>query len=121
MSINEKQIFIVDDDESVCRSLKCLLMTFGFTINTFLSVEEFFGAVPNDRNGCLILDIHMPRLDGWEIMKRMVKSGSRCPVIIVSADKKYGIKEAVLKAGAIGFLQKPFDAQELVDLVKAAC
>lgn len=119
MSIDKKQIFIVDDDESVCLSLKCLLMAFGFTVNTFLSVEKFFGAVPNSRNGCLILDIHMPGLDGWEVMKRMVKSGSRRPVIIVSADKKDGIKEAVLKAGAVGFLQKPFDAQELVDLVEA--
>ena len=117
MSINKKQIFIVDDDESVCWSLKCLLMTFGFTVNTFLSAEKFFGAVPNSRNGCLILDIHMPGLDGWKTMKRLKKSGSRRPVIMISADKQQGIQQAALKAGAVGLLQKPFDAQELVDLI----
>lgn len=120
MSTDKKQVFIVDDDESVCCALKCLLMTFGFTVSTFLSSEKFFGAVPNDVNGCLIMDIHMPGLDGWETIKRMIKSGSRRPVIIISADKTHRLKEAALKAGAVGFLQKPFDAQELVDLIKAA-
>jgi FixJ family two-component response regulator len=117
VSIDKKQVFIVDDDEAVCRALKCLLMAFGLTVNTFLSAEEFFGAVPNSTNGCLILDLHMPGLDGWKTMKRMIKSGSRRPVIMVSADKKDGLREAALKAGAVGFLQKPFNAQELVDLI----
>jgi len=117
ISTDKKQVFIVDDDESVCCALKCLLMAFGFTVRTFLSAEKFFGAVPNGTNGCLILDIHMPGLDGWETIKRMIKSGSRRPVIIISADKTQNFKEAALKAGAVGFLQKPFDAQELVDLI----
>lgn len=117
MPIDKKQVFIVDDDEAVCRSLKCLLMTFGFTVNTFLSAEEFFVAVPNSMNGCLILDIHMQGLDGWGTMKRLIKSGSLRPVIMVSADKKDGLRNTALKAGAISFLQKPFDAQVLVDLI----
>jgi len=117
MPIDKKQIFIVDDDEAVCRSLKCLLMTYGFTVSTFLSAEEFFVAVPNSMKGCLILDIHMQGLDGWGTMKRLIKSGSKRPVIMISADKQQGIQEAALKAGAVGLLQKPFDAQELVDLI----
>jgi len=117
MPADKKQVFIVDDDESVCSAMKCLLTTFGFTVSTFLSSEKFFGAVPNGVNGCLILDIHMPGLDGWETIKQMIKFGSRRPVIIVSADKTHKFKEAALKAGAAGFLQKPFDAQDLVNLI----
>ncbi len=119
MSLDKKQVFIVDDDEAVCRALKCLLMTFGFAVNTFLSAEEFFCAVPHSTNGYLVLDLHMPGLGGWETLKRLIKSGSGRPVIMISADKKDGLGDAALKAGAIGFLQKPFNAQELVDLINS--
>ena len=120
MSTGKKQVYIVDDDISVCRALKYLLNTFGFEVRTFFSSENFFSAVPNSAHGCLILDIHMPGLDGWEALKRIIKSGSKRPVIIITADKNGGLKEEVLKAGAIGFLQKPFQDQELVDLINLA-
>ena len=112
-----KQIFIVDDDESVCRALSILLVTYGFTVGAFTSAEKFFRAVPNNVPGCLILDIHMPELDGWETLQHLLASGSSRPVIIISADKNEGLDEEALKAGAIGFLQKPFNDQELVDLI----
>lgn len=117
MALDKKQVFIVDDDEAVCRALKCLLLAFGFEVNTFLSAEKFFTAVPNSTHGCLVLDLHMPGMDGWETMKRLIRSGSKRPVIMVSADKQDGINGTALKAGALGFLQKPFDAHELVDLI----
>jgi FixJ family two-component response regulator len=112
-----KQIFIVDDDESVCRALNVLLVTYGFTVNTFTSAEEFFRAVPNSVSGCLILDIHMPGLDGWETLKHILASGSNRPVIIISADKNERLSEKASIAGAVGFLQKPFNDQALVDLI----
>ena len=120
MTTDKKQIYIVDDDESVCRALKCLLMTFGFTVTTFPSSEQFFSAVPNNAQGCLILDIHMPGLDGWEALKRLIKSGGKRPVIIISADKNGGLTERALETGAVGFLQKPFNDQALVDLINSA-
>ena len=120
MSIDKKQIYIVDDDESVCRALKCLLITFGFAVETFFSAEKFFSAIPNSTPGCLILDIHMPGLDGWATQQKLFKSGSKRPVIIMSADKNGGLKEDALKAGAVGFLQKPFNDQALVDLINLA-
>jgi FixJ family two-component response regulator len=113
----KKQIFIVDDDESVCRALKCLLTTFGFAVSTFLSAEKYFKAVTDSVHGCLLLDIHMPGLDGWETLKRIVKSGSKRPVIIISADKNGGLKEKALNTGAVGFFQKPVNDQELVNLI----
>jgi len=120
MLFENKQIFIVDDDESVCRALSVLLVTYGFTVGTFTSAEEFFRAVPNSVPGCLILDIHMPGLDGWETQQRLLKSGSSRPVIIISADKNDVNYERALKTGAAGYLQKPFNDQELVDLINIA-
>ncbi len=117
MSVEKKQIYIVDDDESVCRALKILLVTYEFQVETFNSGEEFLSAVPNTALGCLILDIHMPGLDGWEVQRRLLKSGSQRPVIIISADKDGGLQDQALKTGAVGFLQKPFNDQELVDLI----
>jgi len=111
------QIFIVDDDESVCRALSILLVTYGFTVGAFTSAEKFFRAVPNNVPGCLILDIHMPVLDGWETLQQLLASGSSRSVIIISADKNGELNEKALKAGAIGFLQKPFNDQDLVDLI----
>ena len=120
MPADKKQIYVVDDDESVCRALSVLLGTYGFTVGTFPSAEDFFSAVPDNFPGCLILDIRMPGMDGWEALKHLIASGSRRPVIIISADKAVGFNEKALKAGASGFLQKPINDQELVDLINTA-
>lgn len=117
MLSENKQIFIVDDDESVCRALSILLATYGFNVDIFNSAEEFFNAVPNSIPGCLILDIHMSGLDGWETLQRLLTSGSSRPVIMISADKNERLQERASKGGAMGFLQKPFNDQALVDLI----
>ena len=120
VGIDKNKIFVVDDDESVCRALKCLLMTFGFDVETFSSGQAFFSAVSATDPGCLVLDIHLPGLDGWEVQRRLAVTGSQRQIIIISADKNGGLKEQALKAGAIGFLQKPFNEQELVGLINQA-
>ena len=120
MSPRKKKIYIVDDDGSVCRALNVLLATYGFIVETFTSAEAFFRAIPDSVSGCLILDIHMPGLDGWETLKRIVKSGSNRPVILVSADKNGGLDAKAKMAGAVGFLQKPFTDQGLVELINIA-
>ncbi|MBP9854181.1 MAG: response regulator [Candidatus Omnitrophica bacterium] len=120
MSSERKKIYIVDDDESVCRALKTLLMTYEFDVETFNSSQSFFDAVPNDRPGCLVLDIHMSGLDGWAAQKKILESGSKRPVIFISAEKQESAADRALKVGAVGFLQKPFNGQSLVDLINAA-
>jgi FixJ family two-component response regulator len=117
MTKTEKEVYIVDDDASVCRALKYLLMTFGFAAHTYLSAEEFFGAVPDSTAGCLVMDFHMPGMDGLEGLKRVKDSGNGRPVIIISADKNGGLRERALVAGAAGFFQKPVNGQELADLI----
>jgi len=120
MPSEKKMIYVVDDDESVCRALKTLLMTFDFEVKTFNSAKSFFDAVPNDEPGCLVLDIHMPGIDGWAAQKQILASGSSRPVIFISAEKRENAADRALKVGALGFLQKPFDGQTLVDLINTA-
>lgn len=120
MAPSKDKIYIVDDDESVSRALKTLLMTFGFEVEAFNSAASFFKAVPSDQPGCLVLDIHMTGMDGWTTQKRILESGSNRPVIFISAEKKDAVSDRALKVGAIGFLQKPFDGQTLVDLINVA-
>ena len=120
ISSGKEQIYIVDDDESVRRALKLLMDAYRLAVRTFSSAEEFFSAVPNSTPGCLILDIHLPGLKGWEAQQRLLKSGSKRPVIIITADKNNDLKEKALKEGAMGFLQKPINGQELIDLINNA-
>jgi FixJ family two-component response regulator len=118
-STSSKKIYIVDDDESVCRALSILLMTFGFMTKTFNSSKSFFEAISKDDTGCLLLDIHMPELNGWEVQKRIMDSGSKRPVIFISAENPDIVEDRALKAGAVGFFQKPVNGQMLVDLINA--
>ena len=120
MTSENKLVYIVDDDESVCRALKTFLIAYGFEVNTFNSAQSFFDAVPYDAPGCLVLDIHMPVLDGWETHKRIIESGSKRHVILISAEKADNVADRALKAGVVGFLHKPFDCLALVNLVNAS-
>jgi len=117
MSTEQKQVYIVDDDESLCRALSTLLVTFGFKVKSYTSAKEFLSAVPNSAPGCLILDIYMPETNGWETLRQLYASGSKRPVIAITAYKTAGLKELVLKSGVSGFFHKPIDDQELVDLI----
>ena len=116
----KKQIYILDDDESVLRSLKLLMVSYGFAVEVFSSAEEFFKAVPNSAPGCLILDIHLPGFNGWDTMQRLKETGSKLPVIVITGDKDDSFKEKALKAGAEGFLQKPFEDHYLLHMVNRA-
>jgi len=115
------QIYIVDDDESICRALSLLLDTFGFKVQTFASADQFLNSVLKHAPACLILDVHMAGMDGFELQQKLKTNGSRLPIIFISADKTLKFSEQYLKAaGAVGFLQKPFNDQALVDLINIA-
>ena len=116
----KKNVFVVDDDESVCRALKMLLQSYDFQVETFNSADVFFLKVPESTPGCLILDIHMPGTDGWATLQRLYSVGSTRRVIIMSAEKNGGLKDKVLKAGAVGFFQKPVNDKDLVGLITQA-
>lgn len=121
MLSKKKQIYIADDDASVCRALSLLLVTFGFEAQAFTSPVEFLSSVLKHNPGCLILDVHMAGMDGFELQQRLEANGFQIPIIFISANKNLIISPQYLKAaGAVGFLQKPFNGQALVDLINIA-
>jgi FixJ family two-component response regulator len=120
MIAEKKKVYIVDDDESVCRALKILLRTFDFEAETFNSARNFFDTVSKDDHACLLLDINMPEMNGWETQKEIMVSGSKRPIIFISAEKSDIAAERALKIGAVGFLQKPVNGQTLVDLINSS-
>ncbi|MDQ7822289.1 MAG: response regulator [Candidatus Eremiobacteraeota bacterium] len=113
-------IFIVDDDDSVRRSLSRLIRSEGLTPRVFPSAEAFLEIVPLESKGCLILDVRMPGMNGFELQEKLCSAGSPLQIIFISALQKPGEREHVLKCGALGLLDKPFSEEELMSLVKAA-
>jgi two-component system response regulator FixJ len=118
--LGKKSVFIVDDDESVGRSLSRLLVLEGFNVQVFSSARSFLDSVPSDVCGCVISDIYMPEIDGFMLQQKMNQLGYRLPVIFMSAHAKAGERELALERGAAGFLLKPFDEQSLLEVTRRA-
>lgn len=117
----KKQICIVDDDASVCRALSLLLNTFDFEAQAFISAAEFLGSTLKHKAKCLILDVHMAEMDGFALQQRLETEGFQIPIIFISANKNLVISQKDLRScGGVGFLQKPFNDQALVDLINIA-
>jgi len=112
-----RKIFIVDDDVSMGRSLEFLLTTYGYEVETFSSGPDFFRAVAPEDSGLLILDIHMPGMDGFQIQE---KCGAKRRIIMMTAHSVEGQKERALRAGAMGFISKPFRERDLLAMIEQA-
>jgi FixJ family two-component response regulator len=121
VATEKKQIYIVDDDVSVCRALGLLLDTCGFEVHTFTSAAAFLNSVLTHALGCLILDVHMEGMDGFALQQKLHSNGFQIPIIFISVDNDLKFSKAYLKAaGAVGFLQKPFNDQPLLDFIEVA-
>ena len=112
-------IAVVDDDESVRTAIRGVLESVGFNVMPFASAEEFL-AWQNGSFACLISDVRMPGIDGLELQRRLARKGSDIPIIFVSGYGSEHSRSSALSAGAIGFLDKPFDDDALIELVQSA-
>ena len=120
MSGNPSIVMIVDDDNSIRKSVRRLMKSYGIVVETFASAEEFLGSDRLDKTSCLILDVHMPGMNGLELQQRLVASGSVIPIIFITAFADDSARSQALKAGAVGYLAKPFDDKELLNCINAA-
>jgi len=113
-------IFVIDDDVSVRRSLPLLLKSSDYNVETFPSSEEFLNREKFDGTGCIILDINLEGKSGFDLQEELTKKQYSLPIVFITG--KGGVHESVraLKKGAIDFLQKPFDDEELLDAVEEA-
>jgi FixJ family two-component response regulator len=118
---NSKQVvFIVDDDASICEGLTNLLEAVGIPSHSYSSAEEFRTQWNPDSAGCLLLDARLPGMSGVQFQEQMLTNGIRLPIIFMTAHGDMPMVRKVMKAGAVEFLIKPFQKEELLQAVHQA-
>ena len=117
---NQQRICIVDDDEWVADSLKSLLETFGYTVQAYNSGADFLANDRRRATACLIIDQHMPGMDGLDVVDRLQKEGARVPTILISGRLDTNIRERASRLGVTSVIEKPFAADRLVNLIRTA-
>ena len=121
MSGNEARLVsIVDDDESLRRSVKNLLTSVGIQVETFASAEAFLQSAHRADTRCVVLDLRMPGMSGLELLTRLATDRSPIPVVILTAHSDDEERRRTLQAGAVAFLGKPFHGEALLGAVKRA-
>jgi FixJ family two-component response regulator len=113
-------IYIVDDDESVLRAMKRLILSMNMDVESFASGREFLDSDYRDQNACLIVDVKIPGMSGMELQQKLVDKGSKLPVIFITAFDTEETRDQAKKAGAAGYFQKPVDDQALLDSIQWA-
>jgi FixJ family two-component response regulator len=113
-------VFIVDDDESVRQSLELLLSSVGLEVKTYPSAQEFLKGVSPGASGCLITDVRMPGMTGLDLQERCADAGLFLPIIFITGHGTVPMSVRAMKAGAIDFLQKPFEEQDLLNAINRA-
>jgi len=114
-------IYVVDDDPAVAKALKRLLHSYGMQVRTFASGDEFLAALRRSCDGdCSVIDVQMPGMTGLEVQEALNRAGIDVPVIFITAHKEEGVEERAMRAGAIGFLPKPFTDEALVGFIHTA-
>jgi FixJ family two-component response regulator len=113
-------VAIVDDDESVRESLPDLLREFGFATLSFSSAEDFLASDTLVQTGCLILDVAMPGMTGFDLQRELKLRGHSIPIIFISAHKDEVVRRRAFQQGAVEFLFKPFSDTALLQALNTA-
>lgn len=113
-------IYIIDDDASVCRSLSLLLRAHGFKVATFLRADEFLTSKFVMQSSCLVLDIHLPDINGLELQSEMMAKEIFIPIIFITGQGNIPQSVKAMKGGAIDFLPKPFTEMDLLEAIDRA-
>ncbi|HWY47389.1 MAG TPA: response regulator [Bryobacteraceae bacterium] len=113
-------ISIVDDDASIREALKSLMRSVRFNVDAFASAEEFLASQRVDDTACLILDVYLPGMNGFELQTRLKTEGRDIPIIFITAHSDEASRQRALKAGAIDFLGKPVRRDILLKAIQSA-
>src|ERR1700754_1255221 len=111
-------VIIVDDDQSFRTFLDRLVGTVGLKTKLFASAEEFLTSPPPDGPACLVLDVQMPGLSGLDLQRELSNERRPLPIVFITGHGDIPMSVEAMKAGAVGFLSKPFRNQDLIDAVK---
>jgi FixJ family two-component response regulator len=108
-------IAIVDDDASIRRSLHRVVRSAGYAVETFASAREFLEWLPRGRAACVVLDVHMAEMNGFELQERLA-----VPVVFITSHDDAATRARIAKSGAAGHLWKPFDEQAMLNAIRLA-
>jgi two-component system response regulator FixJ len=117
----EGPVFIVDDDPDVRDSLQALLESAGYDVRAFDSARRVLAAYDLDLASCLVADIRMPEMDGLALQEALTRQAPALPVIFVTGHGDVPLAVRAMKAGAVDFIEKPFDDELLLASVRRAC
>ena len=118
--LEKPTVFVVDDDQQICQDLSVLLAQEGYEVETFLTGEDFLHAKRLDRDGCVLIDAHLPRMSGLDLLHRLRADGSRLTAIMITGSSDVPLAVKAMKAGASDFIEKPVGSTELLASVGAA-
>ncbi|MEV0636053.1 response regulator [Streptomyces sp. NPDC050619] len=113
-------VYILDDDEELSESLAWLLESVGIRSERFRDARTFLRSYDRGRPACLVLDVRMPELSGFDVQELLNETGAPLPVVFVSAHGDIRMSVRALQGGAVDFLEKPYDPQHLLDVVQNA-
>ncbi len=114
------QVYLIDDDASVRKSVARLLRTAAYQVEAYSSAEEFLKTCQMAEHGCILLDLRMPGLSGEGLQDRLRTMKEALPIIVITGHGDLVVRASMMKKGAVAFLAKPFDDQELFAAIKTA-
>ena len=113
-------VFIVDDDKGVRNSIRELLASVGLRGETYESAHSFLDAFDPERPGCLVLDVRMARMSGLALEAKLAEMGAHLPIVFLSGHGDIPMAVGAIKRGAVDFVQKPYQEQQLLDAINEA-
>ena len=120
MSIARPLIAVVDDEACVSKALKRLLRTAGHKVETFASGAAFLNWLQSETPDCVVLDLHMPQVDGFAVQARLAQQGVRVPVVAITGRDTPQARERALAGGAAAYLAKPLEDEALLEAIAVA-
>lgn len=115
-----KIVAIIEDDESYRLAVQRLLKSAGFSVRSFASAEDFLSSGRQHETGCLIADIRMPGMSGLDLQAKLISDHYPIPTIFMTAHGDEKMRLQAMRAGAVKFLTKPFDGENLIEAVRVA-
>ena len=120
MTDQPARVYVVDDDESVRDALRLLLRSAGLTAQTFASAQEFLEEDVADEPGCIVLDVRMPGQSGLGLQEELIRREISLPIVFLTGHGDVPSSVRAMKAGAVDFLEKPFESEDLLAAVRRA-
>lgn len=116
----ETQVFIVDDDAAICKSMEWLFQSIGMTATSYTNPNDFLKMITPYTRGCLVVDMRMPEMSGLEVQAALAQRNIQIPIIFLTSHHDVHVAVKAMKSGAMDFITKPFSEQQLLDIVHKA-